>query len=170
MINPLKITVQGLNTPFIKEGVKNIAGSVTLIFGLAEVYLFLQNFKKTNNNAPEENKAIIACTRISLILSAAVSRPGVLLISALVGRVCSSQTLEKAFGPNTIFAVNPRHPRHVASFAAVILAAPSLFQLFYKHSRNCSWEKCAIVFNTITSRPTLHVGNQMGRYVLRALF
>jgi len=168
LINPLKITVQGLNNPYIKEGVKNIAGTVTLVFGLTVVYQFLQSLKKTNSNATEENKALIVCTRFSLILSAAVSRPGVLLISALLGRVCYPQTLEKTFGPNTIFAVNPRHPRHVASFAAVILAAPSLLNLFY--SRKCTWEKCAIVFNTITSRPTLHLGNQLGKYVLSTLF
>ncbi len=170
MINPLKITVQTLNTPSIKEGIKNITTSVTFLFGIAEVYQFLRNLKQTNSNASEENKAFIACIRTSLILSAAVSRPGVLLISTLAGRVCSSQTLEKAFGPNTIFALNRRHPRHAASFAAVVFAVPSLIQLFYKHSRNCSWEKCAIVFNTITSRPILHIGNQMGKYVLRALF
>jgi hypothetical protein len=165
MINPLKITVQALNTPSIKEGVKNKAGSVTLVFGLTVVYQFLRSLKETSSEATEENKAVIACTRFSFILSAAVSRPGVLLISALVGRVCSPQTLEKTFGPNTIFAVNPRHPRHVASFAAVILAAPSLLHLFY--SRRCTWEKCAIVFNTITSRPTLHMGNQLASYVLK---
>ena len=94
------------------------------------------------------------------------------------------------FGPNTIFAVNPWHPRHVVSIAAVILALPSLAQSAYK-GINWTYKKIReyqstssnrsdvsvwltdtklrimTLFNTATSRPVLHLGNQLCRFILR---
>lgn len=214
-------TVSLLNQPVVKEGVKNIAGSVTFVFGLVEIYDIYQIARgaeissEVSSKSPKwihiADKVIIVCAKTSLVLSAGVSRPGVFMISSLVGSVFSSTQIDRLFGPNTIFALNPRHPRHVVSIAAVILALPSVAQTTYKginwvyrkvrqyqvsptdkkslqkglnqkfkkvqrklSTDNNSDRPCLSdakirlmsLFNTITSRPALHIGNQLGRFIL----
>jgi hypothetical protein len=129
-------TVRFLNQPIVKENVKNIAGTITFAFGLVEVY-DIYRILKDRKWHQVANCVIDVCAKISLILSAAVSRPGIYIISSIMR--CS----------NTSFAMNPRHPRHIASIAAVILGLPSLVQ----------GDSLRIIFNTITSRPVLHLGN-----------
>ncbi len=195
-------SVRLLNQPIVKEGVKNIASSVTFVFGLMElhdIYRISQGREistETCLDSPKwvqvSNKVIIVAAKISLILSAGVSRPGVFIISSLVGPVFSTAQLNRAFGPNTIFAVNPWHPRHIVSIAAVVLALPSVAQSAYKginwgynkirHYHDMSTDmkdsknwltdtktRLTTLFNTITSRPTLHMGNQLSRFVLRSI-
>lgn len=195
-------SVRLLNQPIVKEGVKNIAGTVTCVFGLVEIYDIYQiargreittepcsDFPKWIQVA---NKVVIVCAKISLILSAGVSRPGVFIISSLIGCIFSTSQLDKVFGPNTIFAVNPWHPRHVVSIVAVVLALPSLAQSAYKginwtykkirEYQNTSSDRTDVntwltntkvrimtLFNTATSRPVLHLGNQLGRFILRPI-
>lgn len=194
--NLLSISVRFLNQPIIKENIKNIAGTVTFAFGLIElhdIYQILRNREITTEPCSDypkwmqvANKVIIVCTKISLILSAGVSRPGVFIISSIVGCVFTTAQLNRVFGPNTTFAINPWHPRHVVSFVAVILAMPSLAQSAYnginwtikkiqQHQNaptNEHWLTDAkirlmILFNTITSRPVLHMGNKLSRLMLR---
>ena len=195
-------SVRLLNQPIVKEGVKNIAGTVTFVFGLVEIYdiyqiargreITTEAFSEDPKWSQVANKVIIVCAKISLILSGGVSRPGVYIISSLIGSVFSTSQLERVFGLNTIFAVNPLHPRHVVSIAAVILALPSLAQSSYKaikwaykkirQYQNTSSNRMDVntwltdtkvrimtLFNTATSRPTLHLGNQLGRFILRPI-
>lgn len=189
-----------LNQPLVKEGVKNIASVVTFIFGIVEIYAIYQSVKNRNITTetstqkfswPETiKKIVVVCAKISLILSGMVSRPGLFIISTLVGHFFTPLQLESVFGPNTIFAVNPWHPRHVASIAAVILVLPTLLQTLYQggcwvykkitqqaqpkeeasveppSERNWLTEikmRLMVLFNTMTSRPVLHVGNQVFR-------
>lgn len=189
--------VRILNQPIAKESVKNVAGCVTLTFGIVEVYdiyQILHGREMTTETYPDypkwvqiANKIVIVCAKISLVLSAGVSRPGIFIISSLAGSVFSSHQLEKVFGPNTTFAVNPWHPRHVVSIAAVVLALPALGQSIYKGARRVYskiqeqsfdasiasvWltdKKIRLMnlFNTVTSRPCLHIGNQLARFILR---
>lgn len=182
----LSAAARVLNQPLIKEGIKNVAGCITFAFGMIEVYdidRILRGREITTESYPDgpkwmetANKMAIVCTKISLILSAGVSRPGVFIISSLVGCVVSSHQLERVFGPNTIFAVNPWHPRHVASITAVLLSLPSIAQSTYKilarHASNDSpsttWLtdtkiRLMNLFNTVTSRPVLHIGNYLAR-------
>jgi hypothetical protein len=194
----LSTSVKLLNQPVVKEGVKNLAGSITFAFGLVEmydIYCLVRGRKITTEDYSTYSKwiqvsfkTIIVSAKISLILSAGVSRPGVYIIATLVGCVFTTVQLERVFGANTIFAINPWHPRHVASIAAVILALPSVLQSTYKgmgwirkkisHSQMPigqgaqSWLsdskiRLMALFNTITSRPTLHIGNQLSRLILR---
>jgi len=194
----LSYTVRTLNQPLVKEGIKKVAGCATFAFGLLEIYdiyQILQGREISTESYPSypkwvqvANKVVVVCAKISLILSAGVSRPGVFIISSVVGTVFSSHQLERVFGPNTIFAVNPWHPRHVISIAAVVLALPSVGQSTYKgicwtynkiqnqqtsdNSPSFIWltdarVKLMNLFNTVTSRPVLHMGNQLGRFVLR---
>lgn len=166
-----------LNQPLIKEGIKTLAGSVTFAFGMVEVYDIYRmachrdNTTEFPSSVPKwmhiANKIIVACAKLSLILSAGVSRPGICLISALVGRVFPPSQLGQAFGPYTTFVVNPWHPRHLISIAAVILALPSFIQSTDPDTDNNI--QVMTTFNTITSRPTLHLGNRLSRYLLTPL-
>lgn len=191
-------SVRLLNQPLVKEGVKNFAGSVTFVFGLVEMYDLYQIARgrkistEVHSTSPKwmqvANKVIIICAKISLILSGGVSRPGIFIVSSLMGCVFSTAQLNRVFGPNTIFALNPWHPRHIVSIAAVILALPSVLQLTYRgidwmykkirHHQNTPSQKTnnwltdakvrlMTLFNTVTSRPALHIGNQFGQYILR---
>lgn len=195
--NAIHNVVRFLNRPLVKDGVKNIAGTVTFAFGLVELYDISQILKgreistETYSEYPKwarvANKVVIVCAKLSLILSAGVSRPGVYIISTLVRCFFSSYQLKQVFGHNTTFAINPWHPRHIVSIVAVTLALPSLAQSAYKGSKwvykkiqnsqtlhssqNTLWLTDAKIrlmnlFNTATSRPLLHIGNQFGRYVL----
>lgn len=195
--NVFTSSIRLLNQPIVKESVKNIAGIVTFAFGLIEIYDIYQiaRGREITTEACSDypkwiqvaNKVIVVCAKISLILSAGVSRPGVFIISSLVGCIFSTAQLNRVFGPNTIFAINPWHPRHVVSIVAVVLALPSLAQSVYKginwtykkirqyqetsnRSNVNTWLTDAKIrmmtlFNTATSRPFLHLGNQLGRFI-----
>jgi len=193
-------SVHLLNQPLVKEGVKNLAGSVTFVFGLVEIYDIYRIARgreistEASSTSPKwlqvANKVVIVCAKISLILSAGLSRPGVFIISSLLGCVFSTAQLDRVFVPNTIFAVNPWHPRHVISIAAVMLALPSVIQSTHKgvnwmYKKICHYQnnppqqannwltdskiRLMTLFNTITSRPTLHIGNQLGQFILRPI-
>lgn len=198
--NLFNTSVHLLNQPIVKESVKNIASPVTFAFGLVEIYDICQIARgraistEVSLNSPNwiqvANKVVIISAKISLILSAGVSRPGVFIISSLIGSVSSTTQLNQLFGPNTLFAINPWHPRHVISITAVLLALPSVTQSTYEginwayknirqyqnmptDNHNVQYWltdtkiRLMTIFNTITSRPTLHIGNQIGRFILR---
>lgn len=192
----IRTAVVFLNQPIVKESVKRIASIATFIFGLIEIYDIYQIMRgkeiatDIDPNKPQwvqtAAKVSIVFAKISIILSAAISRPGVYIISTLVNRVATQAQLERLFGPNTIYAHNPWHPRHVASIAAVILAVPAMVQAVYlgfswvsrkvdqlqednsEINQNHAWLTDAkirliVLFNTLTSRPVLHIGNQFAR-------
>ncbi|MBA2369437.1 MAG: hypothetical protein H0V82_10505 [Candidatus Protochlamydia sp.] len=180
--------VSFLNQPLVKEGVKNIAGSITLIAGCAWTVNEIEGivtgrdfFSGVNANEPRwvqvVEKVALVFANFSIILSAGASRHGNFLVSKLTGCFFSEQQLTKAFGPNTIYALNPYHPRHVASIAAVVLALPMLTLstcrgLGGRVNGNPTEEQknslltTMLFFNTITSRPVLHLANQLGRFIL----
>ena len=183
-----------LNQPVIKESIKKISGVVTFSFGLIEIYDVYESLKERaisseiHGGQPgwvqTATKVNMLFAKISLILSAAVSRPGVFLISKLMGRIATQAQLERVFGPNTTFAMNWRHPRHIASLAAVIFALPTVAQSIYLGG---SWAykkirfqqaeqgqptnrlvtdskvRLMVLWNTFTSRLVLHLGNQLVR-------
>jgi len=198
--NALATTLHVLNQPLVKESIKKVAVCVTFAFGIIEVNdiyqishgreITTENFSDSPQWIQIANRTVIICAKISLILSASVSRPGVVIISSLIGRVISFQQLERIFGSNTIFAVNPWHPRHVVSITAVLLALPSIAQSIYRgtcwaykkfqgcylpdNQETTTWFtdtkiRLMNLFNTATSRPLLHMGNQFGRFVLRSM-
>lgn len=197
----LGTAVHFLNQPIVKENIKKIAGIATFIFGLVEIYDLCQIMRggeiATDIDPGEPQwiqtaaKVSIVFAKISIILSAAVSRPGVYVISTLAGRIATQAQLDRLFGPNTIYAQNPWHPRHVASIAAVILAIPVMVQTIclgftwvnrrvrqlqeedveIDQKQNQGWLTDAkirliVLFNTLTSRPVLHIGNQFARNLI----
>lgn len=188
-----------LNQPTVKEGVKNVTSSVTFAFGLVEIYDIYQMYKgrgistENDSTSPQwmrtANKMIIACAKVSLILSSAASRPGMFIISTIAGKLFTTAQLERAFGPNAIFEVNWKHPRHVVSLAAAIFTMPAVAQSVYRgtywvYKKVCSLQdntsdqkreplmtdvkvRMTACFNFVFSRPTLHLGNQFAHYLLR---
>lgn len=196
----VKITSQFLNQEGVKEGVKTIAGRVSFAFGLMAVYDTCQTLKgravstekylSDSKSLQNAYKASVILAKISMILSASTTGPGVFIISKIAGSVFSAAQLNSAFGPNTIFAINPWHPRHVVSLLAVALALPSFAVSTYKFGKKfcqklqkeqvCTtiqpqsraWLtdskfRMFLLFNTITSRPVLHIGNQLARAIIR---
>lgn len=200
--NALSGVIKLLNHEPVKEGIKYGASSLSFACGLFEIYEIAQILRGKCRVSSEitatdriiapsielqpstpawitiSNKVIIAAAKISIVLSAGVSRPGVFIISSLAGSVFSAEKLTKVFGPNTLFAVNPWHPRHVVSIAAVILAAPSVIQSVYRFCASYKAPDCkySVIINdskvrlmtffaTLTSRPTLHIGS----WVFRAI-
>jgi hypothetical protein len=195
----LEFAVNLLNNSAVKEGIKIVSGVVTFTFGLAEAYDLYLEFsdrqistekttrKRTWIDIAKKISQVMA--KWSLILSASVSSVGVFLISSLVGRIFLPSQLEQWFGPNTTYAINPLHPRHVVSNLAIILAIPSLLQSCYEGAKwvgrkirllsqepprpfegwlTESKRRMMILFNTITSRPVLHFGNQLCHKLIKA--
>jgi hypothetical protein len=161
-----------LNQPVLKEEIKNVMGAATFMFGAAALYdmcEILRGRAISTESEKDWHKAAVMSGKLSLIVSAAVSRPGAYLISKVAGACFSDERLVRTFGPNAIFAINPRHPRHVASFVAVTLALPMTVLAFYQGFRSQESDKpwltdgrvrLMALFNTFTSRPLLHTCNQ----------
>lgn len=180
LVDSLQFSVNWLKSPMVKPAIKRHVGTATFCFGIGEFATVLdQAYRRDFENPFDKkftwlqtaNKLANLSQRFSLLLSAAVSPTGVRLIGTLVGKVASPATLIAVFGPNTIFAVNPSHPRHVVSFVAVALALPVIAQLSYNA---CVWMDRTInhrkgvellpidraiftLFNLVFSRPTLHI-------------
>lgn len=190
-------SVRFLDQPVVKERVKSIAGTVTFVFGLMEIHDIYQITRgrqiscEACSNHPQwvqiANKVVIICAKISLILSAGISRPGIFIISSLLGCIFFTAQLNSLFGTYAIFAINPWHPRHIVSLAAVIFALPSVAQsackvtlwaynkiqqynnhpvgrLNIKTWLTTSKIRLMTLFNTVTSRPLLHIGNQLFKF------
>ena len=160
----LRAAVAYLNQPVVKETVKNIVGLVTFTIGLIAARSLYANGKPTFKPrcGPNIDRAVDVTAKISLVLSGAVSPPGVWIISSIAGRIFRPEQLTRAFGPNTIFAANPWHPRHVVSIAAAVLngvTLPFTFGSRLGHLQS---------FNLVTGRPTLHFFNYLFQKALRA--
>ena len=132
-----------LNTPVVKESIKNITGTFTFVFGPVAFYdlcKILQGREISTEACPKTwphwaktaSKTVLVCAKISLVLSAVVSRPGIFILSSIVGTMVSTERLERIFGLNTTFTLNPWHPRHLVGMAALILTLPSLAQTTYE--------------------------------------
>lgn len=193
----IRFTVRALNNEPIKEGIKRLIGLAAVGFAFAVICdICRRSFLRHQPDAPPislTDRVVTYSAKASLILCGATSPLGVMAISKIVHFIFSPLQLERAFGPNTIFAVNPWHPRHVFSIGAVCLAAPILIQSlfrtisqcscfrsdpsFIQHSRalSPSWIISSdelllmVCITTVTSRPILHLGNQFARLLLRAM-
>lgn len=197
-----KAIVGVLNQPIVKTGVKNFSGYAAFSFGLFELYdaVKIIRGRKISSEKPSSFWARVAfkiemlLAKTSLLCSMAVSKPGREIISAVAEKFFTTAQLEAYFGPNTIFAINPRHPRHIVSIAAVALAAPSILisglilgikatNWVYNKVRDRNqtsgfkpedgqWltngkVRLMAIFNTVTSRPVLHLANQFAHSVFK---
>lgn len=167
-----------LNQPSVKESIKTFCSSFTFAFGLVQLWVLLCGRKPPKQPLSQtalQRAMEIAqtCTSLSLILSAVCSRPSLYLLSQFCDLCVPTDVLESYFGPNTLFDLNPWHPRHVTSLIALALALPSpaLSILQYlqsptkvtiKPDQQIGW---MALFNTLTCRPVLHTGNQIGKLI-----
>ena len=84
-------------------------------------------------------------------------------------RLLYPQKLESMFGRNTIFAINPWHPRHIASIAALAFMAPTIVRSVGilagrvkpektdRLARTLTW---GVLFSFVFNRVVLHSVNQ----------
>ncbi len=171
-------SIRFFNDPLVKERVKNTVGSVTFLFGVVTLYEMSQGLKKhqfvtLSSNDHEWQQLIhiiaVACDKVSLLLSAGTSRPGVFIVSKLINNLFSITQLERVWGPNTTFDVNPWHPRHVLSIVSVALATSSVGLSALSSGKLLDMQN--LFFNILTSRFTLHIGNsilqQLSAYVVQ---
>ena len=185
--NICRTPVQILNQPAVKNGVKQGVGVCTFAFGIFELYDIARvGMRRRINEVTtiegydgtvwrlsairtswKMDDYVALSGRFSRLFSAVVSPSGVYLITKGVHCVFNTAQLERVFGRNTIFAINPRHPRHIVSIVAVILALPPIAQSVYycfaeRRVRQTPTERlqtAMLFFNTLTSRPVLHLAN-----------
>lgn len=153
-----------LNQQAVKESVKNTAGLITCLFGVIELYNLM--FYKQNS----KTSRALFLAKVSICLSPLITRPGIWLISSIAALF--SLQIENYFGDHTIFAANPWYPKHIASFVVVFLALPALcqkinpFQKFNNGDHGISNSVFfVLLFNTLTSRPVLHLTNQLALFL-----
>lgn len=171
VVNALRETVSFINRPGVKSGIKNLSGVITFSAGTIELYdLFRMMRRQEKESNLTLGRVALLAGRFSLVVSALLTYPGQWITSNTVGQLVSPNL----FGPNVIFATNPYHPRHLASFAAFGLTlSTAVLSPFC-----CNGDKSdgvilsdrmvvlLLLFNLVTSRPFLHLGNQVAHTVL----
>lgn len=188
--NCARPVVDFLNDSSHKNQVKNCLGYTVFALGIFELITALP-LQKDSSSSSKPKKSTLTMTKVAnfttkaaIVLSAGVSRPGIKLVSWVVGSVLSSERQVRIFGVNTIFAVNPWHPRHCVSIVAAILAASSLTVYAIQAAKNSMQKKhrvsislfrvlvdirTRLVFVLVTSRPILHIGNAVMRRTISTL-
>lgn len=151
--------VQFLNQ--YKQTIKDGSGALTLGFAHVALYDLACNWRERNFTQLSGS--------VSLVLSGAISPWGVKAISAIAHRCFTPQKLESMFGRNTIFAINPWHPRHIASIAALAFMAPTIVRSVGilagrvkpektdRLARTLTW---GVLFSFVFNRVVLHSVNQ----------
>jgi hypothetical protein len=145
--------VSFFNHPTVKNGVKDVISVTSFTLGAVEVFKKEKWFSASKDWEQTAQNIAMFCAKLSVFLSALTSRPGVYSCSWIADQLA----IPEAFGPNTVFELNPRHPRHVLSIAASVLAIPTILKILFKNQSN-STEK-AVCFNFFMGRPFLHVVN-----------
>jgi hypothetical protein len=141
-----------LNTPAVKEGIKNLLGTITFVGGVAVLC-------RTHKGSSAEKTADFFL-KASIVLASVASRPGLYFCGGVISKVATPQTLAKIFGQNTIFEINPWHPRHVLNITANILSGVALI-IKWVYNRRMDDLVVMGVFNFVTGRSTLHLVNDL---------
>lgn len=158
-------SVRLLNQPPVKEGIKNLIGCITFFGGMAALYQVSQTPKEKEAATWTETagKSINFFLTASIVLSLIASRPGLYLCGKILNRIATPATLMAIFGSNTIFAINPWHPRHVLNISANVFSASALIKLVFSRYAPSKETLGLIValgaFNFLTGRSTLHLAN-----------
>ena len=151
------MTVQFLNSPPVKNGIKNAFGAISFSGALYSLYEMTTKWKDTDKT--------ILFLHTSIILNGIASRPGLAICEWVLHQVATPETLMKIFGQNTVFEINPWHPRHQFNVAVNIIAAVALIHLVY--TRKAPRIIAALtVFNFFAGRSTLHLANDAWHSVL----
>ncbi|HRD55059.1 MAG TPA: hypothetical protein PLC42_01545 [Parachlamydiaceae bacterium] len=174
--------VSKLNQPNIKQNVKNIAGMITFTGGILSVAtIFSKTLDKEVKQEKEKSRIFksfnvmeTTILKASLFFSAVASPIGNALVGKIANAVFGTERLVSYFGPNTIFALNPTHPRHLISFVAAASILPNLEVVLHKSISTSDYTLLYPVFrkiaffNFITSRPILHIGNSLAGRIFKS--
>jgi len=196
VVNGLKSGIafvsQTLNQPIVKETVNKVVGVGHLAFGALAVYgLYNQyNDLKISLDDPWKETAF-EVSKIAFfvgsICTGLTSQPGVFIASYVLGLAFSTPQLERIFGPNTIFVINPTHPRHIISIAGAILMAPATLHSLYeigniayhkvsdylgdrKSGKTFSFDNFIPLLIQLTTCPVLHLGNGLVSLIIAKPF
>jgi hypothetical protein len=159
-----------VNSPAVKNGIKNIIGAVSFAGGIAALYQ-LRHTCRRNLHKPANETVLFL--QVVAVLNAIASRPGLTICEWMVHRIATPQTLARIFGENVIFERNPRHPRHVFNIIVNCLSALALSKLISDRYLNkpikASREMIALTaFYFITGRSTMHLGNDFFYWLFSA--
>lgn len=173
-----------INTPYTKDLVKRVLGDLPFALGILEAGLTLKDCfacsdvkdkqpKKVTPDISTTSKIVNFVTNTSIFLSTLSSRPGQYIGQRVCERLFAAEQLILYFGPNQNFEQTPRHPRHVISIAAFLLGIPATLKSFvvlagYAKDNNETEtrRRWIATWNTLTSRPALHLGNALVRKIL----
>ncbi len=141
------------NQLMIKENLKIAASTFTFLFGIIEFYFLCIKSKNSKIFS-----AAYIFSQISIFLSTIITREGIWLILAIAGFF---GVTEMEFGKRILFEVNPWHPKHVLSIAALNFACLAICLKFIRPKSISNWTFFVLVFNVLTSRPVLHLSYQL---------
>ena len=146
------MTVHFLNSPPVKNGIKNAIGAVFFSGALYSLYEMTSKWKETDKT--------ILFLQSSIILNGMATRPVLAICEWAVHQIATPDTLTKIFGQNTIFEINPWHPRHFFNVSVNIFAAAALIHLVF--TRKAPRIIAALTaFNFLAGRSTLHLANDV---------
>lgn len=147
----MSTALQYLNSRPVKEGIKNSLGAISFAGGLAVIPWMRSRWSL--------DKTLFAS---SILLNAILSRPGLYLTERTFLLIATSASWASIFGENTIFEVNPRHPRHIANILAGICLARAICRPVSPQLRPAV---PLVAFNFFTGRSTLHLANDLSLYI-----
>lgn len=153
-----------LNQTPVKEGIKNTLGCITFFGGLSALYaLSRTSHKKESTLWGYSRQTVRFLLTLSIVLSCIASRPGLFISGLISHQIATPQTWTGVFGPNTIFAINPWHPRHLLHITANLLSATALiqgvFNLYLTPQEQLQGIILLGIFNFLTGRLVLHLAN-----------
>jgi hypothetical protein len=153
------MTVHFLNSPPVKNGIKNAIGAVSFSGAIYTLYEMAAKWKDTDKT--------ILFLQTSIILNGIASRPGLAICEWALHQIATPATLTSIFGQNTIFEINPWHPRHQFNVAVNIIAAVALVHVVY--ARKAPPIIAALTgFNFLAGRSTLHLANDVWYWAVSA--
>jgi hypothetical protein len=153
------MTIHFLNSPPIKNGIKNAIGAISFSGAFYALYEMATQWK-------EADKAILFL-QTSITLNGIASRPGLTICEWALHQIATPETLTEIFGENARFEINPWHPRHLFNISVNITAAMALIHVVYtrKAPRNTA---ALTAFNFLAGRSTLHLVNDMWYWAVNA--
>lgn len=203
--NSVKSCVKPVALFFIenKEDVKKVSAVFANAFAFISIVQVCNAFKHRTSISNQISKiditfkgcaykSMLWISHGSLILNGLTVAVGPVLVGSVAKRLFSAKRLDAWCGPNINFAGNSRHPRHLASLAAFVLALPGMIYSvcalskwtwsvisFKKNSKNSdevieenttnynripdNWILTGLVLATVFGRPAFHIGHSLAR-------
>jgi hypothetical protein len=155
----------------VKEGVKGVFGHISFVFSVFAIYDLIFNTTATSS---KERTFTYYSSVLSLTLRGLSTKVGCKSVALVLGKIFTVSQLQALFGTHTVFAINPSHPRHLASMCALVLTLPAILQLTYKVTQSSNVKRSKIVCNlaassVFLSRVVLHTVNAIVKSNINSL-